>query len=946
MEDYYLYFPCPGSTGTQFYSNVAPTYPGAFIRFDSGSDPLQYGKCYHIIPRTLEVPPTPLVSINWATVTYSFWNDTCDSCVEQAPCGDCPPGSTLVDGECILIDIVPANYTGGLVQVGAGSTKSVYSSLGLRLYPDISGLTLPIYGYGFAGIIPVPCTITIPYSVKDNNGLGSVVTPLLSSVKSKLWGCDASIPTCQTGTAIGNRGRLMETGIWSPGYPEDVELSFEFCVNLDTTKQYLIGIAGDNKVKIYIDSVLHVFLDVDGIGICAESINTPFVYWHVFPITLTAGNHIIKLSGLNLGSEASFGAEIYDIDLATFQSTLTSPASAAPNCGNVPADVDPYVVFSTKDYIGQYIPDPNDPGVWTCPDGYVLDVCDGIPQCTKITTVPVIPCNSYYTLNDCCTGEPAEYPLGYELQGVIYLLFNGNCLETACPDDLIGLIITEISNESEINLTGCLELTEIPESEIPIGAITTDYENVFQQVTTVLTCQDCQSCYYNIFNCEDPTQIICVSNDLSLELDAGLTIQLSAYPNICWGIEGLVESCSSPVTVVITQTFEDCPTCTETLKTYYKLLNCLNPLIVVYTETDLSAFIGSVIAVNEYPDDCWTVEVSALAVSPVDVTGVIEFATCEACGRQFYLLEDCNTDNPEPNIITSSDLSLYVGQVITLEYCPEICWLVSETDVSSENEVVNVNGLYTTCEICQVMVLPCLCSRVTNNIVAGTRFEYYDCNGVLKFTPALALGQRSAKVCAKLWVDATDVEYFGDCIDGVCPDDAQPIKSIRPGYNTPGCTPEKYEKIMCNFSEGIYKQIVSIIYGVTTCCGEDSYRWEIRKELIELKAIEDPNYTCQLTGTCGCTGSAPGLTPCVPDPTPPPPPPLPCVRYNCQLFASLGAVIFYLDCDGVEASLVIPGAKVIVVPPICGIAGQTSSTFYAVSQGPINFTFTESDTLC
>ena len=69
---------------------------------------------------------------------------------------------------------------------------------------------------------------------------------------------------------------------------------------------------------------------------------------------------------------------------------------------------------------------------------------------------------------------------------------------------------------------------------------------------------------------------------------------------------------------------------------------------------------------------------------------------------------------------------------------------------------------------------------------------------------------------------------------------------------------------MCNFSEGIYKQVVSMLYGVTTCCGEDSYRWEIRKELIELKAIDDPNYTCQLTGTCGCTGSAPGLTPCVP----------------------------------------------------------------------------------
>jgi hypothetical protein len=859
----YVYFPCPGSSGTSFTSNVNPITPLGGQNISFSNLPGYEGQCYHIAQSNAIPQPPPDITINWATEAYTLYL-TCDSCVEDPPCGECPPGYTLVDGECTLTEFTPAAYTGGLVPVVQGSTSIDYTKFGLRLYPDISGLTLPLYGYGYASV--PGCVITIPYSVTTNNGAGVVVPPLLSSVKSKLWGCDNSIPTCQTGTAIGNRGRLMETGIWSPGYPDNVELFFEFCVNIDTTKQYLIGIAGDNKVKIYVDNILHVFLDVDGDNvICAQVVTTPFTSWHVFPITLNAGNHVIKLSGLNLGGQASFGAEIYDIDLATFQSTLTNAASAAPNCGNVPADIDPYVIFSTKDYIGQYIPDPNDPGVWECPDGYVLDECNGIPQCAQITTVPVIPCNSYYTLNDCCTGEPAEYPLDYELQGVIYLLFDGDCLETACPDDLIGLIITEISNESGINLTGCLELTEIPESEIPIGAITTGYQKVFEEVVTVLTCQDCQSCYYNIFNCEDPTQIICVSNDLSVELDAGLTIQLSAYPNICWGIEGLVESCSSPVTVVITQTFEDCPTCTETLKTYYKLVNCLNPLIVVYTETDLSAFIGSVIAVNEYPDDCWNVEVSALAVSPVDVTGVIEFASCEECGRQFYLLEDCNTENPEPNIITSTDLSLYVGQVITLEYCPEICWQVSETDVSSQNEVVNITASYTTCQICQIMVLPCVCSRVINKTkIPGVIYNYYDCNGVSKFTAPLAIGQASPKVCAKLWVDAPDVEYFGNCVDGICPDDSRPIKSIRPGYNTPGCTPEKYEKIMCNFSEGIYKQVVSMLYGVTTCCGEDSYRWEIRKELIELKAIDDPNYTCQLTGTCGCTGSAPGLTPCVP----------------------------------------------------------------------------------
>lgn len=106
------------------------------------------------------------------------------------------------------------------------------------------------------------------------------------------------------------------------------------------------------------------------------------------------------------------------------------------------------------------------------------------------------PTTEYYTLNDCCTGEPVEYPDNFELQGVIYLLFNGDCVETNCPDDLIGLIITTISNEAAggLFITGCLELTEIPELEIPIGTITSPYENILDEVVTVSTCEDCQTC--------------------------------------------------------------------------------------------------------------------------------------------------------------------------------------------------------------------------------------------------------------------------------------------------------------------------------------------------------------------------------------------------------------------------------------------------------------------
>jgi hypothetical protein len=102
--------------------------------------------------------------------------------------------------------------------------------------------------------------------------------------------------------------RLNTVGIWAPGIANNVELSFEYCITIDTTKQYLVALAGDNYVKFYVDGTLYVELnDATATGL------TPFNYWHVFPVTLSAGTHIIKISGVNVGGPATVGGEIYDI---------------------------------------------------------------------------------------------------------------------------------------------------------------------------------------------------------------------------------------------------------------------------------------------------------------------------------------------------------------------------------------------------------------------------------------------------------------------------------------------------------------------------------------------------------------------------------------------------------------------------------------------------------
>jgi len=63
--------------------------------------------------------------------------------------------------------------------------------------------------------------------------------------------------------------------------------------------------------------------------------------------------------------------------------------------------------------------------------------------------------------------------------------------------------------------------------------------------------------------------------------------------------------------------------------------------------------------------------------------------TCEACKTTYYELTDCN--GIETSIITSTDLSEYVAEIIVLEWCPTTCWRVS---VAMTSVGAGVLGVY------------------------------------------------------------------------------------------------------------------------------------------------------------------------------------------------------------------------------------------------------------
>ena len=58
----------------------------------------------------------------------------------------------------------------------------------------------------------------------------------------------------------------------------------------------------------------------------------------------------------------------------------------------------------------------------------------------------------------------------------------------------------------------------------------------------------------------------------------------------------------------------------------------------------------------------------------------------------------------------------------------------------------------------------------------------------------------------------------------------------------------------------MYKKVLEQRYGISNCCPEDDSKWLIKKELIDLAGLVDPNYICTTVQSCcneapncGCT---------------------------------------------------------------------------------------------
>lgn len=375
----------------------------------------------------------------WDCVT-KYW-DGSNWC--EVICCECPEGYVYAPEtrDCYRLDIIPAEPAGGATAPIVEGTDSIaYGDFGARLYEDISSKVYPLNGWQNNAICSVCAS---GYQVVDNAGTGSLLNVQ-----------QTSIPTSNIFNAQGTttKGRLNLIGINATGWPINEWLTVEFCVEIVQEKTYIFAIAGDNQIRAGITSttfnggvtnlnLVNLWGSSNPTGLPKNSSKTnPFKMWHMFPITLPAGLHTFQLSGMDFSIPFAFGAEIYDISVADLIGLMT-------NAGATVADLQPHIIFSTIDLVTTpplVVALPGETITWTCPPGYDLNGCFGVPSCVFEDNVP-------------CGGTP---PAECIIYSNFIVTFPVNRVDFYCNETPIGFYVSSVDLLNMTELVDDLNISQ------------------------------------------------------------------------------------------------------------------------------------------------------------------------------------------------------------------------------------------------------------------------------------------------------------------------------------------------------------------------------------------------------------------------------------------------------------------------------------------------------
>lgn len=223
------------------------------------------------------------------------------------------------------------------------------------------------------------------------------------------------------------------------------------------------------------------------------------------------------------------------------------------------------------------------------------------------------------------------------------LVLNVTCY-VLTPCDQTGNVIVAANSEFSTYVNGYVNIDGscfyVTEGEDCSNTIHVNYTNII----SVANCSACNppEVQYGLRDCSSQQPTIYTTEALTpgIATYLGDVVTIAGYPNTCWTV---VELGGTPQAIVILNSYKDCATCIGVAPSpppVYKLTNCLNDQLFLYTlNSQFALALNLVVKVTEDPSYCFIVtEVPFDDQTTIDLTileneqGVLQiFDNCECC---------------------------------------------------------------------------------------------------------------------------------------------------------------------------------------------------------------------------------------------------------------------------------------------------------------------------
>jgi hypothetical protein len=315
------------------------------------------------------------------------------------------------------------------------------------------------------------------------------------------------------------------------------------------------------------------------------------------------------------------------------------------------------------------------------------------------------------------------------------------------------------------------------------------------------------------------------------------------------------------------------------MASFYVLRECNAALPSIYTTTSLSpgisAYLGQVVQIAGYPDNCWIVIQQVGTAVPESVTVLDAYPDCTACQNAgppapvIYRLSDCNklVAPLYTNDVLTPGVAGSVGNVIYILEYPEKCWSVQAWPTGSPVAYTLINSYEKCAECIAAIPEPPInlfiledCSETEDPIYSFSSDLLPVIGKVINIVGSEACWEVSTVVFDEQTITEVTIatneadvpQIFADCECCLPAPEPAPIKYTRvipkPDRHFYQITQSQCD-IQGNirFANAYYRLFKNLKYGVNSQCDTVNLDkvW-IKKQLSDLAIINDPT-ACVIT---------------------------------------------------------------------------------------------------